>query len=448
MMNRWVALAFGGSMGVIMLFAAGSLKLGDMGMKEHMGWPPPVASARALSDDGAETVPGRALHSVDAPSLRLVDADSCCYLTAAAAPDGRAVFVDGPPNAMVFFDSANDNFETIDISEIGTTANDEFYASVTLPDSKIVLVPAYGDGVGIIDAANQNIELVDVGTWPETCWGSKFNGGALAPNGKVIFGPAGCRAVGIFDPVSKELELSLSMTLVQTLNGVSSYYGCYAHYYTFSDTVATTDSKVVFVPFHLHAVGIFDSADQSLELVEIDDQIADFDWKGNMFGEGALAPNGKLIFAPYYAPALGIFDPSTKIFQLVDVPDLDYPRFWGAVFAPASGKVVFAPGDITSVGVFDPATSAFEAIYFQQLEGIGDELSRDAVALPNGEIIFPPYESDKVMILSLPTTTTTSMLKIKLKLKVKGQTKAWLKVKVANGHVNATAKVSSRRRRG
>jgi hypothetical protein len=67
MMNRWVALAFGGSVGVLMLFAAGSLKLGDVGMKET-----DTHAHTALSDDGAETVPGRALSDSDAPSLRLV----------------------------------------------------------------------------------------------------------------------------------------------------------------------------------------------------------------------------------------------------------------------------------------------------------------------------------------------------------------------------------------
>ena len=44
------------------------------------------------------------------------------------------------------------------------------------------------------------------------------------------------------------------------------------------------------------------------------------------------------------------------------------------------------------------------------------------------------------------TTMSMLKLKLKLKLKVKGKLRAWLKV--ANGQVNATAKVSSRRCRG
>jgi hypothetical protein len=53
---------------------------------------------------------------------------------------------------------------------------------------------------------------------------------------------------------------------------------------------------------------------------------------------------------------------------------------------------------------------------------------------------------DAVPITTSGAPPTTSMLKLKLKLKLKGKLRAWLKVKVANGHVNATAKISSRRR--
>jgi streptogramin lyase len=445
MMNRWVALAFGGSMGVLMLFAAGSLKLGDMGMKEHMGWRPPVLSARALSDDGAESMPGRALS--DAPSFRTQGVELNGFVTSVVAPDGRIIFVTEWADEMVFFDPSNGNFERISYEMDGV--EDAFWSSVTVPEGKIILVPTMAGAVGILDPVSKDLELVDITAKFEDgfdLW--KFEGGALAPNGKVIFAPSSCSAVGIFDPASKDLEF---IDIWDQVSEVYDYYG----YYMFSDAVATTDSKVVFVPQGLHAVGIFDPATNTFEAIHIDSQISD---NYEKFGHGTLAPNGKVIFAPWLADAIGIFDPTSKEFELVDISNVwsgeTTWKFYGAALAP-NGKVVFGPNEQPLVGVFDPANRTFESIDVSaQLSYDGESSTPDwfydAVTAPNGEIIFAPYQSNEVGIFSFPTTTTTTGFTLKLKLKVKGGAKALLKVKVANGHVNATAKVKSgsRRRRG
>jgi len=449
MMNRWVALACGGSVGVLMLFAAGPLKLGDMGMKEHTGWGPPVLSARALGDDGAETMPRRALS--DAPSFRMQSVDRSGFATSAAAPDGKVIFVTRTVDAIVIFDPATGNFETIDISgQMNHDFPDMFRSSVTSADGKIILVPASAGVVGIFDPASKTLELVDIDISDHLPWEDawKFGGGALAPNGNIIFAPSGSDAVGIFDPASKDLEL---------LDISSQTYEFY-QYYMFSDAVATPDGKVIFVPLNHMAVGIFDSANGNYEAIDIFAQGQEWDedhiwWK---FGSGTLAPNGKAIFAPSLAGGVGIFDPASKTLEILSLAGQiergDGTMFWGSALAPG-GKVVFAPAGSRVVGVFDTSTSTFEAVNIsEQLSGFymynGYYMFSDAVTTPDGEVIFAPDEATQVGIFTTMTTTTTSMLKLKLKLKVKGKTTAWLKVKVANGQVNATAKVSSRRRRG
>jgi len=205
---------------------------------------------------------------------------------------------------------------------------------------------------------------------------------------------------------------------------------------------------------------MFDTATGTFEAIDISAQVsADPGW----FKGGALAPNGKVVFTPSSEPAVGIFDPASKTLELVDRSSTY--KFAGAALAP-DGTVVFAPDGQTHAGVFDPATSTFDAIDLSEplsAAGVshGNPVFAEAVTMPSGEVIFVPHGANHVGILFSTTTTTTSttdmpttdmpttsMLRLKLKLKVKGKTKAWLKLKVANGHVNATAKVSSRRRRG
>jgi len=465
MMNRWVALACGGSVGVLMLFAAGPLKLGDMGMKEHTGRGPPVLSARALSDDGAETMPGRALS--DAPSLRMQSVNQSRFITSAAAPDGKMIFVTETAHAIVIFDPANGNFETIDISEqIGQQEPDNdfdwgslmFRTSVTSADGKIILVPSVADVVGIFDPASKTLELVDIDMSDQLSYeaGWKFEGGALAPNNNIVFAPSGSHSLGVFDPASKDLEL---VNIQEQVSATEYPYG----YYMFSDAVGTPEGKVIFVPLDLMAVGIFDSATSNFEAIDISAQVTEWqDWWWK-FGRGILAPTGKVIFAPMWAPGVGIFDPASKTLELVDImghieAQFGNPygnMFRGAALAPG-GKVVFAPAKSRLVGVFDTSTSTFEAVNIsEQLSGVnsyyGYYMFSDAVATPDGAVIFAPNQATQVGIFSLTTmTTTTSMLKLKLKLKVKGGGKAWLKVKVTDGEVKAKAHVKSgsRRRRG
>jgi len=239
MMNRWVALACGGSVGVLMLFAAGPLKLGDMGMKEHTGWGPPVLSARALSDDGAETMPGRALS--DAPSFRTQSVNRSGFATSAAAPDGKVIFVTRTADAIVIFDPANGNFETIETETMLPFAASRshgsvmFRSSVMSADGKMVLVPANADEVAIFDPASKTLELVDTYINRE---GWKFEGGALAPNGNIIFAPGSVDEVGVFDPASKDLELiSIRAQLIEGMGDMMYQY------YMFSDAVATPDGN-------------------------------------------------------------------------------------------------------------------------------------------------------------------------------------------------------------
>jgi len=404
-------------------------------------------------------MPGRAL-SDEAPSFSMQSVNRSDFAISAAAPDGKIIFVTTEMEAIVIFDPANGNFETIDTSgqvgqlQLRTHYDEMFRSSATSADGKIILVPAEADEVGIFDPAGKELELVDIsgqvnaepGTW-------KFEGGALAPNGDIIFAPAGSSEVGIFDPASKTLEL---VDISEQVSEVGYYY----FYYMFSDAVATPDGKVVFVPGLLNAVGLFDTAEGNFEAIDINPQVEDYMSWYKKFGKGALAPNGKVIFAPCWADGVGIFDPASKTLEVVNIIGQFETSgdggnmFWGAALAHG-GKVVFAPTGSRSVGLFDTSTSTFEAMNIsEQVSSFSNGyymyyMFTDAVATPDGsKVIFAPRYSPQVGIVTLTTMTTTTSMLIKLKLKVKKGVKALLKVKIVNGQVNATAKVKAGRRRG
>jgi hypothetical protein len=72
----------------------------------------------------------------------------------------------------------------------------------------------------------------------------------------------------------------------------------------FHGAAAAPDGKIIFAPFFVHSVGIFDPYDSSLELHDVSEHV-DCD---SMFAGAAVSGNLKVVMAPYTSNGVGVFD--------------------------------------------------------------------------------------------------------------------------------------------
>ena len=110
------------------------------------------------------------------------------------------------------------------------------------------------------------------------------------------------------------------------------------------------DGKVVFVPRHVHNIGIFDPSDRNFTTIDISDKISSL----KKYYGGVLGPDGKVVFVPDNAHNIGMFDPSDKSFATIDISDKIYSgaKYLGGVLGP-DGKVVFVPVGPVPIGILE-----------------------------------------------------------------------------------------------
>jgi len=110
-----------------------------------------------------------------------------------------------------------------------------------------------------------------------------------------------------------------------------------------------------------------------------------------------------------------------------------------------NGLILMVTDTITELLTAPQKTEAFGVLFPEAWEGPAETIPDPVPTTTAGA---PTASAATTMSAAPGAGTTMSMLKLKLKLKlkVKGKLRAWLKV--ANGQVNATAKVGGRRCRG
>ena len=79
--------------------------------------------------------------------------------------------------------------------------------------------------------------------------------------------------------------------------------------------------------------------------------------------------------------------------------------FRGGVLLP-DGRVVFVPFDSTTVGLFDPSTSTYTSV--NRYNPIQRHGFSGGVLLPDGRVVFVPFHSSTVGLFDPSTNTFTS----------------------------------------
>ena len=125
-----------------------------------------------------------------------------------------------------------------------------------MADSRVVFALWGSNSVGVFDALWGTFTLVDVSSTIDTA--GKFRGAATAGDGRVVFVPweSFTAGVGMFDPKTdtfKLFDIVDKITINEKFNG----------------TALAGNGRVVFAPYYVHAIGVFDPADDSFTLVEI-----------------------------------------------------------------------------------------------------------------------------------------------------------------------------------
>eukprot|EP01043_Picozoa_sp_COSAG02_P051095 COSAG02_NODE_5336_length_4426_cov_2.244973_6_plen_433_part_01 len=216
-----------------------------------------------------------------------------------------------------------------------------------------------------------------------------FNGAVLLPDGRVVFVPCTFTNVVLFEPSTGTLTLGPAVA------------GTYVPYDPW-------DPKPDGRPF------------PNLRCTSHDPRANDRyrDLCCNNFNGGVLLPDGRVVFVPATSTTVGIFDPSTGAFnrgpnvtvhlqQLLFRPissGADNNLFRGGVLLP-DGRVVFVPFDSTTVGLFDPSTSTYTSV--NRYNPIQRHGFSGGVLLPDGRVVFVPYDWGIVVLFDPSTNTYT-----------------------------------------
>jgi hypothetical protein len=164
--------------------------------------------------------------------------------------------------------------------------------------------------------------------------------------------------------------------------------------------VLLPDGRVVFVPCHAAAVGLYDPGTNAFVVGPAVVPAGDYKYIG-----GVLLPDGCVVFVPANAAAVGLYDPGTNVFAVgpAVVPAGDN-KYVGGVLLP-DGRVVFVPEHAAAVGLYDPATNAFVVGPAAGPEGRNKYIG--GVLLPDGRVVLVPLNATAVGLYDPRTNGST-----------------------------------------
>jgi streptogramin lyase len=83
----------------------------------------------------------------------------------------------------------------------------------------------------------------------------------------------------------------------------------------------------------------------------------------NKYVGGVLLPDGRVVFVPEHAAAVGLYDPATNAFVVGPAAGPEgRNKYIGGVLLP-DGRVVLVPLNATAVGLYDPRTNGSTPAY-------------------------------------------------------------------------------------
>jgi len=132
------------------------------------------------------------------------------------------------------------------------------------------------------------------------------------------------------------------------------------------------------------------------------------------YSGGVLIPDGRVVFTPFFSQSIGIFNPYTSSFTAITnninntnttVPSAN-GDYNGSVLLP-NGTVLFIPFNSTNVGLFNPITNnftintnlkTFDTTYTHGIYSATGASFYGGVLLPNGMVLFIPYNSTRLVV--------------------------------------------------
>ena len=313
---------------------------------------------------------------------------------ATTASDGRVVFAPAHADCVGIFNPTNNTFSCVDISST-ISGLIKFAGATTASDGLVFFAPYRADCIGIFNPATNIFRCVDISSIISSSnprAKGKFAGAAMASDGRVVFAPFLVDCVGIFDPTTSNFSC---VDISSKLTGY--YYGTL--YYKFQGAATASDGRVVFAPTNAQCVGVFDPKSEDFTCVDIPSNISGY----FKFDGATMAKNGRVIFAPADADCVGVFDPTTNAFSCVDILSTistDRWKFHGATTA-SDGRVVFAPYDANCVGIFEPTTNVFSCDPLPSNNSYNYREFAGAATASDGRVVFAPYYADCVGTITL-----------------------------------------------
>lgn len=219
---------------------------------------------------------------------------------------------------------------------------------VNLFDGRVFMINERSGRFALYSPSDQSFELLpDYGS-PISDNGA-FYGGIRANDGRVILLPSGATQIGIFDPQTKNITLE-NPTGLNAASGAS-----------FAGGSLLPDGRVLFAPRDETAVGLYNPDTNTYNSVTIEQSIIDNSDPG-YYVTSTVLQDGKVVLCPFTATHIGLFDPGTNTFTKgPQVPEPNNNIYRDAILAP-NGNVIFVPRNRTKMGVYTPPAPGTDGI--------------------------------------------------------------------------------------
>ena len=329
-------------------------------------------------------------------------------------PDGRVVFVPYSSNKLGIYDPINNTFTEstytgTSLDGVTVSAN-KYIGGVLMPDGRVIFAPYASTKIGIYNPVSNT--FTETASSP-TNWltgSKKFWGGVLVPDGRIIFNTYYYLYLGTYTPSTNTFTQTFvpnSILANQSLDEV------------FAGGVLLPDGRVVFVPFSYSKLCVYNPVSGTLTEsifagTALTGEYGGASYVSRKYAGGVLLPDGRVVFVPYNMKKLGIYNPNTETYTetayniattgaSLNGVTTSATKYSGGVLLP-DGNVCFIPySSSNKLGIYNPTADTFtETTYANtSLNGSGTTIKyAGGILLPDGRVLFVPYNSNKLGILS------------------------------------------------
>ncbi|WP_406870444.1 hypothetical protein ABEB22_12525 [Thioclava sp. 'Guangxiensis'] len=257
----------------------------------------------------------------------------------------------------------------------GLDYDEAFVGAVELPDGRVLLSAYSGRQWAIYDPTENS--LTNIATQSGS---SRYNFGCLALNGLAVFAPRLASTVKYFDWRTNSFG---------EVTAVGGYDGA----------VALKNGKVLLVPRTAAYLGIFDPVNKTFSLSSVANP--------NALSAGCLLPDGRVIMVSWLSSdqPVYIYDPNT---DTMETGPYIGAGPWAGACLTKTGDVVITPYSGNGLRIYRPQDGSFYERERDDFLGTG-KCRGNGKLLPDGRIVFPPYNYGAVPVYDPVADTVESI---------------------------------------